>query len=488
MANMQISKLVFIQTGEQNPHYHRPFDSHVNINIQNQFNDLLNGPKMQVTTAGLVNLASQIIHPQANHNGIVNIPGGWNNKRLRFFMEIDNIQDYAGSKRSQIISGFTDRFEVSFNGSLDPNTRLYFNNNVSILESSIWLPSGMATRRTVENASHILHADSQIGIKGPSKVSLRPSDVFSVLGTGALDESTTMIDGNSVFVNNMQVAKRRDEFSPSYLESTYNSYLAASSTDSAHTSGDVYYKAKDYSRPASMNFDKFMRTLKSNTSLQYHDYVTYEELCNEFNGLDNIVKVIRVGNELKNISLYNPASVQHWGGANYETVDADYLLNAVPALMTELMIMEINFAATNDTINNGIITTVQGFNGFSSKVNMTDHIRAFIVRFEHEYMPYLTKDGNRLVKLMMHIDLLGETYISIQYDNNHKYEFTASSFCDGFFSPLIANDPVRLQSIAQNMQTLLCNTETNYGMEPTIMQPSNMFNFSNTPIASRNII
>lgn len=487
MSNPVISKLVFIQTGEQNPHYHRPFDSHVNQNIQNQFNDLLNGPKMEVTTAGLVNLASQIIHPQANHNGIVNIPGGWNNKRLRFFMEVENIQDYAGSKRSQIISGFTDRFEVSFNGSLDPATKMYFNNNVSILESSIWLPTGMATRRTVENASHILHAVPDVGIRGAANVSLRPSDVFSVLGTGALDNSSSMIDCNSMFVNGMQIAKRRDEFSPSYLESTYNSYLAASSSDNAHTSGDVYYKAKDYSRPASLNFDKFMRTLKSNSSLQYHDYVTYEELCNNFMGLDNIVKVIRVGSDMRNVSLYNPNSVQHWGGANYETVDADYLLNAVPALMTELMIMEINFAVSNDTINGQAITTVQNFNGFSSKVNMSDHIRAFIVRFEHEYMPYLTKNGQRLVKLMMHLDLLGETYIAIQYDHNQKYEFTASSFCDGFFSPLISNDAVRLQSIAHNMQTLLSNTDTSYGLEPPM--GSNVTPFNNfPPVASSSLI
>lgn len=465
MSNMSITKLLFIQTGEQNIHYHRPFDTHVNGNIQTRFNSLLENPKLDITAAGLVNLASDIIHPQSQHNGAVAIPGGWNTQRLRFFMEIENIQDYAGSKRSQIISGFTDRFEISFNGTIDPNTRLYFNNNISIVENLIWTPNGQASRRVVENAGHILHGDPTVTITGAKNVSLRPSDVFSVLGSGALMDNSSMIDCNTVFSNGMQIANRRDEFSPSYLEKTYNSYLAASSTDNAHTNSDVFYRAREYSRPLSLGFDKFIRTLKSNTSLQYSDFVTYEELCAQFMGLDSIAKIIRVGNELKNVSAYNPTAVCHWGGANHETIDANYLLNAVPALMTDLMLMEVNFATTNDTISATPITTIQSFNGFSSKVNMTDHVRAFIVRFEHEYMPYLTRNGTRVVKLMMHLDLLGESYIKIQYDHNHAYEFMASSFCDGFFSPLISNDPTRLQSMAHNFQTLLSNTDTMYGLE-----------------------
>lgn len=461
-AKMTITKLLFIQTAPQTPHYHRPFTSHVNYKTQSDFNDLIGQGKNELTSAKLVNLASEIIHPQTNHNGIVNIPGGWETQRLRFFMEVEGITDYHGAKRSQIISGFTDRYEVSLNGFIDPNTKMYFNNNISILESTIWTPNGQATRRAVENAAHILHADPMVGIQGAKNVSLRPADVFSVLGSGALDENSGIIDCNAMFVNGMQTATRRDEFSPSYLEKTYNSFLAASTQDLAFTSSDVYYKAKDYSRPPSLAFDNFIRSIKSNSSLNSADFITYEELCGQFLGLDKIAKVYRVGSGIKNVSNYTPQSTAHWGGANFETIDANYLINSVPALMTDLMLMEINFATSNDTIDGTPRTTIQGFNGFSQKVNMTDNIKAFIVRFEHEYMPYLTRNNARCVKLLMHVDLLGESFIKIQYDQNPPYDFLGSSFCDGFFSPLISNDAVRLQSIAHNFNTLLSNTDTQY--------------------------
>lgn len=481
MFNVSITKLIFIETDEQTPQYYRPFDTHVDYNIQNEFNSLLSDRK-ELTAARLSTIGTNIIKPQTQHTGLVAIPGGWNQKKLRFFMEVDSNVDYAGSKRSQIITGFTDYCDVSFGGCINPNTKMYFNNNISILESAVYYNNQQATRRAIENVKHILHADPTFTVTGNKAASMRPEDAFSIMSSGALSESTTVVDCNTAFVNGMQTATRRDSFSPSYLEKVYNSYNAAISTNNSFTSEDSYSKARDYCRPTSDSFDNFIRLLKNNTSMNYGDFLTYGELCGEFKGLDTIVKVIRKGNNVSTLSNYNANSVSHMAGANYETIDSNYLFNSLPALMMDLMLSDINFAITNDTLNGLPVTTVQSFNGFSNKINMSEYISSFKFRFEHEYFPYISKNGLRKVKLLVHMDIVGESYIKVQYDDNHSYEFLSSTFCDGFFSPLITNEPIRLQRLAGDLNTLLSNTDTIYGVETSNYQT----NFDNSVMFQNN--
>lgn len=458
---MNITKLIFIKSGPQTQQFLRPYTGHINPGLQNEFNNVVRNEQGGLSTA-IVDLSSKILFPNPQHQGMISLPGGWENNKLRFFLEIDNITNYAGGKRSQIISGFTDICDVSHMGTLNPNTKLYFNNTLSILQSTIWTSNGQAESRRMESSSHILHSDPSVTMNGPKAVTLRPKDVFSVLASGALDSSSNLIDCNAMLTNGMQIASRRDEFAPSYVERSYKAYNAATSQKEAATEQDLFYTAKNYTNQQTQAFDNFIRALKSGTSLSAYDYVTYEELCSNFPGLDDLAKVIVQSNEVMSASQYNSGSVSGWQGANFETLDANYLIHSLPSLMMDLMISEINIASTNDTLNGAYITTIQGYNGFSNKVDMKPYIQSFITRFEFEYMPMLTKNNARLVKVLLHMDLLGESYIKLQYDNNHAYEFLAPSFCDGFFSPLISNSQANLQQLAGTFNTLLSNVGVDF--------------------------
>lgn len=457
---MRISKLFFMKVGGQQAQYSRPFHSRVDPQIQSEFNFLANN-KEPILSSNIMDLSSKIIFPNPQHSGIVNIPNGWENQKLIFFMEIEDQTDYAGSMRTQVITGFTDKADYTMSGKLAPDTRLYFNNSVSILESTVWTPNGQTKSRRMENSAHILHADAGVGIRGPSALSMRPTDIFGILSSDALQHDTMVIDCTPLFHNGTQLASRKDEYSPTYIERAFKSYDAANSN---HHSSDrnVFYDAKNYSKQMSSNLSNFILKLKANSSLSYSDYVTYEELCSVFYA-DQIATIFTQANDVTPAgmtSTYTASNTCGWQGANYETIDANYLIHSMPSLMVDMLISDVSLASTNDTLNGEIKTIIQGVNGFSSKIDMRNYIQAFISRFDFEHMRKLTMNNQRLVKLNLNMNLMGESYIRIQYDNNHPYEFLAPSFADGFFSPLITRNQQDLREMAHTFDTLLSNTNT----------------------------
>ena len=474
---MNIVKLVFVQTGGQVKQFIRPFTAFVNQNIQNSFNEAITGSLNNITPH-ISGIANDIIHPQSVHQGEVAIPNGWGEQKLRFYMEVES-PEYAGGKKTVIVSGFTDIYDVSYNGMINPETRMYINNTLTVNDSNVMTPNGIITQRNVVNSQHVLHGNSRLAITGPSLVTLRPYDVFSQLGSGVLSENSAgFIDCNAMFDNNMQLASRKDEFSTTYLNNAYKAYNAANKNDSSYdiveenknrafmnnysSDQDVYINAKKYSTQFTKGHDDFIRILKMRTSMNHQDFFTYGELCDACGGnsVDNIAQVVRKGNEVKNLSMYNPFSTASWAGANYETVDASYLAHAIPSLMLDLMLSEIHVASTNDNIFGGVKTTVQACNGFSNKLDITPYMHGFIQRFEFEIMPVLTKQNTRKVGIFLHFNIIGESYIKLKYDNEHFHEFSIPTFCDGFFSPLISRSQMDLQNMSRTLDILLNNVTT----------------------------
>lgn len=489
---MNIVKLVFVQTGGQVKQFIRPFTAFVNQNLQNSFNEAVNGTLNNITPH-ISAIANDIIHPQSIHQGEVNIPNGWGEQKMRFYMELES-DIYAGGKKTVIVSGFTDIYDVTYNGIINPDTRMYINNTLTVHDSNVMTPNGIVTQRNVVNSQHVLHGNSQLSITGPSSVTLRPYDVFSQLGSGVLsDNNAGFIDCNAMFTNNMQLANRKDEFSTTYLNNAYKAFNAAAKNDNAFdvvnenintthmndysNDQDVYINAKKYSTQFTKGFDDFIRVMKMRTSMNHADFFTYGELCDACGGqaVDNIAQVVRKGTEVKNLSMYNPYATASWSGANYETVDASYLAHAIPSLMLDLMLSEIHVASTNDNIYGGIKTTVQACNGFSNKLDITPYMHGFIHRFEYEIMPILTKQNTRKVGIFLHFNIIGESYIKLKYDSEHFHEFSIPTFCDGFFSPLISRSQMDLQVMSKTLDLLLNNVNTNVGQNQPPMAMANGF-------------
>jgi hypothetical protein len=255
---------------------------------------------------------------------------------------------------------------------------------------------------------------------------------------------------------------RKNTYAPAYIENVVGAYNLANAQNKYNGANEeIAGSAKGTVLDPSISTDGFFGRVRRNTLFAENGSITYGELQMLSPGVDSIAKVIINGAIVDN-TPYSINSTSGWNGANYETIEVTNLVQAIPALMMELMISEIDIASTNDTINGMPFSTVQKFNSFTNKIDMRPYIQAFIDRFNNEVMRELTKFGQRKVSLNLIMDLTGSSFIRIQIDNNHAYDFVSPSFCDGVYSPMISNSQGTLQKVTNDFNHIFNNLDTKY--------------------------
>lgn len=452
---MRIVKLIFMQTGGQSKQFIRPFETNVTGNTLDALQEATDYGR-NVASSALTGIASRIMKPTASVESEAAIANGWENSRLRFYMEIETGNDLTGGKLIQILTGFTDYVGLSHQGTVDPNMRLYFNSTVTLKSGVIWTDHGQAEQIGVVQSSQLLMGDSNFnGFKGLMQHTMRPDDVFNTLSSGALSDNANIVDGRTGFVHGPQRSNRNNAYAPDYLEKTIRAYQNASSQNKYSQLGvEVANSAKGYVRDPSMVDDPLFGYIRRNTSYSQTSSITYQELCVLSPETDNIAQIITTGKVVKQTTNFGMNDMSNWNGANYETIEASTISQAVPAIMMELMLSKINVCASNDTVGYKPITTIQGYQSFTTKMDMRHFITMFIQRFTDEILIPMTHYGQRKVNLRFEIDLLGVSYIWIQLGDNHPYEFSCPSFSDAVFSPLITNNISRLQTLASDFDQI----------------------------------
>src|ERR1039457_7087159 len=123
--NIKINKVLLIETGSYNTQYRRSYDTHLEGNAMNTILEKLSGvnkysPSLMSTIAG------QFISPTATPEKPLELINGWNERRMRFMMEIEFVHR-MGAKVTQVILGYTEYSGVSLNASIDPRMTFYIN-------------------------------------------------------------------------------------------------------------------------------------------------------------------------------------------------------------------------------------------------------------------------------------------------------------------------------------------------------------------------
>jgi len=126
MHQFNVTKLMFIETGEYHQQAARPYNTY--INDTNNVNLLKTATQdgNNISANSVAGIASNIIMPSTEAGRDINIAQGWGERRYRFFMEVEMMVGAMATRK--IIIGYTDHVGVGMGGSLDPNMRMYINN------------------------------------------------------------------------------------------------------------------------------------------------------------------------------------------------------------------------------------------------------------------------------------------------------------------------------------------------------------------------
>ena len=489
--NMNVSIVEFglIQTGTYQDQYYRPYSVSNSPHNANLLRETTHDGNI-INMSDLEKIASSIITPQANTEGVANVPNGWNCRRFCFFMRvIEESKINTGTTTERIFLGYTDNSDASMNH-LDPAMRIYFNSEMTVNTTLRPSPSGMMLPLSrVMSSTQIVQPSDMMGInsgyggQGNQIFLIRPEDTFyqshNQTVVNALQQNNAISGGVSEVFDDRGVTSRgghfrlthRDDNSSSrYLKRTLDGYNKAVRETTRLTEGlldrDLLFTnaANEVRTPNIATID-FFNILKLECGYLEQGFVTYGDLCAVFPTLDSLT-TFTMDNGQSIRQMGNSSESANWNGGEGYDIAVSMLAQVVPSIMMDNFIRQIDF-------------TVQPGNGYGQYIINVDkdrvrlvsnnlptdvqlkHIEEFKRRLQVDVLNAITYNGQLYCRIAMNTNIQAESVIMIEYDSEPARRYVAPTFSDGLFTPVATLNFDHRKKICNDIEWLLSETFEN---------------------------
>lgn len=477
MNNMQITRLLMIETGTYNDLVMRPYTTNVSTSTLASFQEATHHGQY-LTPAHLSGISGQIMRPSTESLGTVVIPNGFNTRRFRFMMEVVN---YFGNEFSQFgnvqyLCGYTDHADVSHGLHIDPRMHLYFNSSVTTRKYEKMTPTGVMTVTSKADASHILVNRSEqnfgFGQHNRNMHLMRPQDIcYSMSLAASPNRSDDSADLRSMFRPGiLQKSSRENTNTGMYLSkvlTTLRNTIENPKSDGDFT--EIAAEAGTAVRDNLVAADPFLGGLLNNRNTSFIEggSITYGELCQLSPGLDqgDVVQVLLRRNNISGFKdIAERGDSEHWGGTSNETIMSTIVSQSVPALMSELMLTKIAFLATNQTMDGNFHVQVVGGESFMENVDLSPYLMSFQNRLIVEVLADLSRNNLIQIDLQCEIDLLGDTKINISTMGGPMVPYVMPSFCDALSVPVVSPGARNLHVVSHDIGVLSDNLSVDHSI------------------------
>lgn len=492
----RIHSLQFLETGTYNDMYRRPYQTNVNMNTLAAFQEATRGG-VNVGVNDVSSVAGELIHPAANvgSQDRIDMPNGWGEKRFLFMMEViyptHNSFDNGMGIR-QLVSGYTDQPGVSnitgFKVRLDPQMRLFINSIVTLRRTMMMTPHGEQIMENVVDASQILselhpptiqggygvdptmrgftpdpNGWSQSHVNAP--VTMRPEDVFHVNEVEMMPDHFGIVDTRHDFRQGVRKTHRQNNMAAEYVSKVAQAFQTSSTQNFEEGNRhEVMTHAAGLVKEPMIIRDKFLSLLTDRSAFGETGFVTYGELCRLQPDLDGITDV-RYQDKRALIQSYSSNDSEGWAGAGMETVIATTLFQAVPAIMTSMMLARMTIVVTNRTLNGDFDIRPTEILGFKS-MPIDEHIfNIFAMRLRTQVLANITQGNQIDIAFTLTIDVAGDSRLEISLNGQPFIPYVVPSFADARFTPVVANGYQALHHVAHDMSQLCDNLAVNYGTQ-----------------------
>ncbi len=481
-VNLSVKNFIMVQTGSYQEQHLRPFA----VNATKQALDALTEATNFGTNLGVAavqEIASDIIQPVANTEGMIGIDQGWRSRRFRFLMKVEESHPFIhGTTTQRIFFGYTDQCDASFNH-LDPEMRIYFNSETVISQSIENTPAGPVYKSNIASANQII---SPVGydIKPANAFNydtlhlIRPEDIFSLSQTNIVAQklsSSGAIDGpihRSIDHRTLsgpgsgyKYSKRRDTSPTRYLSNTLGSYQQAvkeyndNSLDGADTSVETLLgEAAAFSRNSQLYTNTFLAVLRDRAGYMEKGFVTLRELQDMFPETRDpniLMYSMDNGQSMRKVNLAEDS--QGWGGADYTSIGASLIAQTVPSIMMDSFFRSISFSVTNGTGPNNYLFDLNPnmTKSIIDNVNMMPYIHEFERRLSIDTLNSISRGNQLPFRLIVSSDLAGDTVIDISVGGESMARYIAPTFSDSLFSPVVTRDVNLPGTVSNDMYWLV---------------------------------
>jgi hypothetical protein len=453
-SNITITKFLLHETGSYNKQYRRPYNTNLTGSTMNAIVEKLQYANDFMPSA-MAGLANQFISPVATPEREIEMVNGWNERRMRFMMEVV-VDNYTGGRIIEVVLGYTSHVGVGISGSIDPRMEFYINSVMHIRESIDFTPTGNRKYTTVSDNSHILVDNNWKGITSNEVVQrMRPEDVYVTIGRTHLTDLKpgTTYDTRAVLSTMPVKSRRANANSANYMATVIKGYNDATiSSPLEANSYSILEAARGNSSEGLISHDPFLSAIGNIRGYNSGNSFTYNDLQMLDQNVEHVTKV-KLMAPTHRVSVHQTGQTADWGASDLNTSVATILSNAVPGMLMELALTKVILMATNRTIGCVIKTTIIDVEGFSNGDN-SNAIAIFITRLENEVLRDISYNGSMDFAVEMHIDLLGETWIKLSLNGQPAIDYVTPSFCDALLTPVITSDDTRAMTLASDFDTL----------------------------------
>lgn len=449
--SFNVSKLMFIETGEYHQQAARPYNTYLDDTRNIELLKSATQDGRNISANSVAGVASTIIRPTSEAGRDINISHGWGERRYRFFMEVEMM--VANTPVRKIVIGYTDHVGVGMGGSLDPNMRMYINNVIvlRLIGPNQW---------QIFESNHIVVNDLKIHGQGfqSQSVVMRPEDVFNSL------QATSYYQQQDMDVLDFRANIARGAFKSERSNTNHNQYLAKSmkalhsaqnnADHMAGTMSDIYSEATTKVRESSIQDDGLLRLWDDQNNYFEDGFITYGALCDMSPSTMHVTNHFELKPALKQATQHT-SHTEHFKGSDVTAVMSTILSNTVPPLAMECLLTRVKFSATNATLNgqpDARITDVP--RGFVEDIPLDSYIQLFLDRLINIVMPDVTNNWNFIVTIDVDVDILGETRIEISVDGDVPVPYVIPSFADGLTAPIIGSTNNDLNSLAVDIDAI----------------------------------
>lgn len=460
----RITKLLIQETGRYNDMWRRNYQTTWDDQVQQVLDERLTGMR-EFTPAAVSGVASKFITVAAQPEKMVTIPQGWGERRFRFLMEVE-MWDVMGIRTVEILSGFSDMFDISRGHAaamhINPDMVFNINSIMTIMDRVTMSPTGRQVHRVVADNSHLLFNKETRGMASPYREDfMRPEDIFGLMSLSSVskDISRDSYDARTVLSTRPVKSSRSNGIAANYMSKIMEGYNTAWISNQLSPGEDTIYgnAMGNVVEKVAAN-DMFLNILRQVRQSMFAEGVftlrNLETIDQAALNNPQITKFNIFAEAERSVSDTRQNSTT-WHDSGVEHQMAAVLSQTVPALMMDLMLMGVEFRATNRAlINSQDVVNVSGHIGFSEELNMSQHVLVFEKRMEQEVMRDLSKNGQIDYDVFMFVDMLNEARIRISIYGRPYVEFCAPTFCDALYVPLLTQNRDKAVGIAGDFESM----------------------------------
>jgi hypothetical protein len=434
----------------------------------------------RISSSALNGVVGDILELDQKANTNIYIPNGWDTERLAFICEL-LLDEGSSNERRQILTGYTDKADLTYNDTLDPETQLFINNSFILNSFEVGGRGGRRRKsRVMANDFIIRSAEDQTGDRrgrrGRDKdveVLLRSEDVFYKRDTRAMTSNsrTDVRDGRLQLTGELKLGRRADTNASDYLASILKIGVASErkrQTDDYHF-GDIDTDTAPMFQRSSV--DEIASGYTRAGSLDDHgifrDWLTDTDFANcgmiELRDFESAVKVeceasvLRPGRvESRKYQRHHRGDNAEWGGGNREDIVPDMVKNTLVSLLLRYTIAEARVIITNQTQLGEMTCHISNAKSLIQDFDVEPMLDDLELIIQNDLGMMVSRNNLEDITVDVDYNMLSSMLISVDHHDGHgEIRYNAAIFADGLQTNLRADDEDILDQIVNDTDDLI---------------------------------